>query len=126
MRNTQYTAHLKLWGPDRTTAPCTAVLVRGAHNIPQYQRYVRVRAASGAHAVRAYQRRLFKVNPSDAKCRGSGTEIISGKHSDTRINNFRIKPLPLTNGHGRCIAVTPERTLLSVGKWPLHITVIYF
>ena len=43
-----------------------------------------------------FQWRLFKVNPSRAKCPGSGTEIIPGKHSDTRI-----KPLPLTNGHGR-------------------------
>ena len=46
-------------------------------------------------------------------------EIIPGKHSDTRI-----KPLPLTNGHGRYITVTPERTLVSVGEWPLHIAVI--
>jgi hypothetical protein len=50
---------------------------------------------------------------------GSGTEIIPCKHSDTRI-----KPLPLTNGHGRYTTVTPERTLVSVGEWPLHITVI--
>jgi hypothetical protein len=47
------------------------------------------------------------------------TEIIPGKHSDTRI-----KPLPLTNGNGRYITVTPERTLVSVGEWPLNITVI--
>ena len=44
---------------------------------------------------------------------------IPGKHSDTRI-----KPLPLTNGHGRYITVTTERTLVSVGECPLHITVI--
>jgi hypothetical protein len=37
-------------------------------------------------------------------------EIIPGKHSDTRI-----KPLTLTNGHVRYMAVTPERTLVSVG-----------
>ena len=36
------------------------------------------------------------------KCPGSGTEIIPGKHSDTRI-----KPLPLTNNHGRYITATP-------------------
>jgi hypothetical protein len=66
-----------------------------------------------------YQSLSFKVNPSYAKCPGSGTEIIPGKHSDTRI-----KPLPLTNGHGRYITVTPERKLVSVGEWPLHITVI--
>ena len=46
---------------------------------------------------------------------GSGTEIISGKRSDTRI-----KPLPLANGHGRYITVTPERKLMSVVEWPLH------
>jgi hypothetical protein len=35
-----------------------------------------------------------------------------------------IKPLTLASGHGRYITVTPERTLLSVGEWPLHIAVI--
>ena len=29
----------------------------------------------------------------------------------------------LANGHGRCMAVTPERTLLSVGEWQLHTAV---
>jgi hypothetical protein len=47
------------------------------------------------------------------------TEIIPVKDSHTRI-----KPLALTNGHGCYITVTPERTLVSVGEWPLHITVI--
>ena len=46
-------------------------------------------------------------------------EIIPGKHSDTRI-----KPLPLTNGHGRYIIVTPWRVPVSIGEWPLHITAI--
>ena len=45
-----------------------------------------------------------------------GTETMPGKHSDTRI-----KPLPLDNGHGRYITVTPERALVSVGKWPLNL-----
>ena len=45
-------------------------------------------------------------------------EIIPGKDSDTRI-----KPLALTNGHGRYIAVTPERALVPVGGRPLQITV---
>jgi hypothetical protein len=40
-------------------------------------------------------------------------EIIPGKHSDTRI-----KPLNFTNGHGRYMTVTPERTLASVGGCP--------
>ena len=43
-------------------------------------------------------------------------EIIPGKDSDTRI-----KPLALTNGHGRYMTVTPERTLVSVGECPLNI-----
>jgi hypothetical protein len=55
------------------------------------------------------------------QCPGSGTEIIPGKHSDI---NTRIKPLPLTNGHGRYITVTTERILVSVREWPLHIAVI--
>ena len=42
-----------------------------------------------------------------------GAEAIPGKHSDTRM-----KPLALANGHGRHIAVTPERTLASVGECP--------
>jgi hypothetical protein len=56
---------------------------------------------------------------------------IPVKDSHTRINminitHFRIKGLPLTNGHGRYMTVTPERTLVSVGGWELHtwITVI--
>jgi hypothetical protein len=56
------------------------------------------------------------------ECAGSGIEIIPGKNSYTRI-----KPLPLTNGHGRYTTVTPERTLAFVGEWPLfyiYITVI--
>jgi hypothetical protein len=40
------------------------------------------------------------------------------------ITHLRIKPLALASGHGRYITVTPERTFLSVGEWPLHITVI--
>ena len=46
-------------------------------------------------------------------------EVKPGKNSDTRI-----KPLALANGHGRYITVTPERALVSVGEWPLHIAVI--
>jgi hypothetical protein len=67
------------------------------------------------HATRftIHQCRSFKFSSSAPKCPGSGTEIIPGKHSDTRI-----KPLPLTNGHGRYMAVTPERKLVSVGECP--------
>jgi hypothetical protein len=43
-------------------------------------------------------------------------EIIPDKDSDTGI-----KPLALTNGHGRCTTVTPERALASVGECPLNI-----
>jgi hypothetical protein len=43
-----------------------------------------------------------------------GAEIIPGKGSYTRI-----KPLTLTNGHGRYITVTPEGALASVGECPL-------
>jgi hypothetical protein len=39
-------------------------------------------------------------------------------------SHVRIKPLNLTNGHGRHMAVPPERALVSVGEWPLHITVL--
>jgi hypothetical protein len=47
------------------------------------------------------------------------TDITPVKDSHTRI-----KPLALASGHGRYITVTPERTLFSVGEWPLHIAVI--
>jgi hypothetical protein len=40
------------------------------------------------------------------------------------IIHFRIKPLALASSHGRYITVTPERTLVSVGEWPLHVAVI--
>jgi hypothetical protein len=45
-------------------------------------------------------------------------EVIPGKDYDTRI-----RPLTLTNDHGRYISVTctPERTLKSVGECPLNI-----
>jgi hypothetical protein len=49
----------------------------------------------------------------------SGAEITPFKDP-----HIRIKGLALTNGHGRYITATPERTLVSVGEWPLHITVI--
>ena len=39
-------------------------------------------------------------------------------------SHTRIKPLALASGRGRYITVTPERTLMSVGEWPLHIAVI--
>jgi hypothetical protein len=54
------------------------------------------------HVSDVYSSSTTGFNPSYAKCPGSGTEIIpgTGKHSDT---DTRIKPLPLTNGHGRYI-----------------------
>ena len=42
--------------------------------------------------------------------------INPNKHSDTRN-----KPLALTNDHGRCMAVTPERALASVEGCPLNL-----
>jgi hypothetical protein len=36
------------------------------------------------------------------------------------ITHLRIKPLALTNGHGRYITVTAERTPASVGEYPLN------
>jgi hypothetical protein len=40
------------------------------------------------------------------------------------ITHLRIKPLALASSNGRYIAVTPERALVSVVEWPLHIAVI--
>jgi hypothetical protein len=47
-------------------------------------------------------------------------EIIPGKGPDTRI-----KPLALTNGHGRYITVTPERTPTPFGRWGMGMSVKY-
>jgi hypothetical protein len=51
------------------------------------------------------------------------TEIIPVKVKDSHT---RIKPLALASGHGRYryITVTPERSLVFVGEWPLHMVVI--
>jgi hypothetical protein len=62
------------------------------------------------------QSRSFKGDPSTTWGLRRRTEITPVKDSHTRI-----KALALTNGHGRYITVTPERTLVSVGEWPLHI-----
>ena len=40
-------------------------------------------------------------------------EIIPGEHSDTRI-----KPMPLTNGHGRYMAVTRTDTCV---RWEMPV-----
>jgi hypothetical protein len=49
---------------------------------------------------------------------------VKDSHTHTRINitHLRIKPLALANGRYKTVA--PERELVSVGKLPLHITVI--
>jgi hypothetical protein len=54
--------------------------------------------------------------PQDLRRR---TGIMPSKHSDPRM-----KPLALASGHGRHITITPERTLLSVGEWPLHVMAV--
>ena len=61
----------------------------------------------------------WTLDPSLASDLRRRTETTPGKHSDARI-----KPLPLTNGHGRYITAAPERALVSVGEWPLHAAVI--
>ena len=63
-----------------------------------------------------YQLPRFILDPPVHLTALEEAEIIPGKDSDTRI-----KPLALTNGHGRYMTVTPERTLASVGECPLHI-----
>jgi hypothetical protein len=55
-----------------------------------------------------------------------GTDVMErscavAREIDINITHFRIKPLALTNSHGRCMAVTPERTIASVGGCPLNI-----
>ena len=62
---------------------------------------------------------LIQGGPRDTQDLRRRTEIMPVKDSHTRI-----KPLALASGHGRYITVTPERTLVSVGEWPLHIAVI--
>jgi hypothetical protein len=66
-----------------------------------------------------YQPLSFKGDPRETQDLRRRTEIIPVKDPHTRI-----KPLALASGHGRYITVTPERTPLSVGEWPLHIAVL--
>jgi hypothetical protein len=40
-------------------------------------------------------------------------------------SHTRTKTLALISGHGRYIIVASERTLVSVGEWPLHIYNLY-
>jgi hypothetical protein len=58
-----------------------------------------------APALTARQWRLFKFKSPCAKCPGSGTEIIPGRHSDTRIKNkasaFDQRPWPLHKRYTR-------------------------
>jgi hypothetical protein len=61
----------------------------------------------------------FKGDPRETKDLRRRTEITPVKDSHTRI-----KPLASACGHGRYMTVTTERTLVSVGEWPLHITLI--
>jgi hypothetical protein len=58
----------------------------------------------------------FKVDHWEMQDLRRRTEIIPVKAPHTRI-----KALALASGHGRYITVTPERTLFSVGEWPLHV-----
>jgi hypothetical protein len=69
--------------------------------------------------ARGNQSRLFKVDPPSEFRSVRGTGIIPVKDSHTRI-----KPLALASGHGRYITFSPERALVSVREWPLHIAVI--
>ena len=67
-------------------------------------------AQRGPSDSRARQWRSLEFDPSHARRPGSGTEVIPGEHSDTSTK-------PLTH------AVAPERTIASVGEWPLHAAV---
>jgi hypothetical protein len=64
---------------------------------------------------------VFQERPPGTKDLRRRTEIIPVKDPHTRI-----KPLALASGHGRYITVTPERKLVSVEEWPLHIAVMHF
>jgi hypothetical protein len=69
-----------------------------------------------------YQWLRFIFDPSPHLTALEEAEIIPGKDSDTRI-----KPFALTNGHGRYMTVTPERTTLtSVEGFPLNIWPLNF
>ena len=65
-----------------------------------------------------YQYHFFEVNPSESMFPGSGTKITPVEDSHTRI-----KPLDVASDHGRYRTITPERALVSVGEWPLHINI---
>jgi hypothetical protein len=80
---------------------------------------VEVEQEKVGHVGLANQSLSFKGTPGDAWDLMRRTEIMPVKDSHTRI-----KPLALASGQGRYITGTHERTLVSVGEWPLHIAVI--
>jgi hypothetical protein len=87
------------------------VLRCGAGN--RHQHFTR-RCAFGVPYVHRWPRSGFGPFPHLTALEEA--EIIPGKHPDARI-----KPLALTNDHGRYMTVTPERTLESAGGCPLNI-----
>jgi hypothetical protein len=75
------------------------------------------RRRGGLSRRRCHWRFFFKLDPSSEFRSGRGTGVIPAKDSYTRI-----KTLALASSHGRYITVTTERTLFSIGEWPLYIT----
>jgi hypothetical protein len=61
---------------------------------------------------------FFKIGPSSTRdLRRRMTTPVKDYHT-------RIKPLALASGHGRCMTIAPERTPVSAGEWPLHLTAL--
>jgi hypothetical protein len=80
----------------------------------------------------AIQDSIFSVASADfeggSDGRGCGVRHFFGQIGPTQpqekvpLKNKETKLLALVSGHGRHVADAPERTLLPVGKWPLHTT----
>jgi hypothetical protein len=71
-----------------------------------------------------FQSPSFKGEPGGPWDLWRRTETIPVKDSHTTKTHLRIKSLALASGRGRYTTVTPKRTPVSVGEWPLHIAVI--
>jgi hypothetical protein len=50
----------------------------------------------------------------------AGSQEVNWDNTSYKDPHTRMEPLALASSHGRYITVTPERTLVSVEKRPLH------
>jgi WD40 repeat protein len=91
-------------------------------------------SSDGTYILSVARDRTLKLwnDPTDAHVAGGGEPRRACRNRRTRggelgsgigttlVKDPHTRTLALASGHGRYITVTPERTLVSVGEWPLH------